>query len=273
MNSPSLNAPKKSQPVSIKSVALPHEHGVWGFWFEPSLLGLALFPSLAGLSLALAALAALLCQQPLSLYLSDVQRQKHYPRTDLAKQFTIIYATLTFCLFIFCLFTATNLQFLYPLFFAFPLASIQFLAKLQHQGRKLIPELAGVTAIAALAASLSLLGAASTQLALTLWFILVARNLPSILYVRARLRLERKESINRLPALSAGILALVIMIFLARYDLVPALVVEAFLLLFLRAALGLSMRRPLKAKTIGILELIYGLAVVVATIIGSKLNL
>ena len=58
-------------PVTVpwKAVALPAEHGGWGFLTEPVVLGLVLAPSAAGLCLALAALAAFLTRHPLRLWL------------------------------------------------------------------------------------------------------------------------------------------------------------------------------------------------------------
>ena len=49
-----------TQTRTIRSVALPTEHGGWGFLAEPILPGLLVAPSWAGLLLSLAALAVFL---------------------------------------------------------------------------------------------------------------------------------------------------------------------------------------------------------------------
>src|SRR5512136_2263107 len=66
--------------VPLKAVALPAEHGGWGFLAEPVILGLVLAPSAAGVCLALAALAAFLARHPLRLLLLDRRKGTRYPR-------------------------------------------------------------------------------------------------------------------------------------------------------------------------------------------------
>ena len=48
-----MSATAASQRVRLKSIALPPEHGAWGFLLEPLLAGLLIAPSWAGLCLAL----------------------------------------------------------------------------------------------------------------------------------------------------------------------------------------------------------------------------
>jgi hypothetical protein len=60
--------------VSLRAVALPPEHGGWGFVLEPLILGLAVAPSAAGAALAFFALGAFLARHPLKLLLNDVSR-------------------------------------------------------------------------------------------------------------------------------------------------------------------------------------------------------
>jgi hypothetical protein len=61
-----LDAP--TPRVSWRALALPVEHGGWGFVVEPLVLGLVLVPSGAGACLAGAALAAFLVRHPLRLW-------------------------------------------------------------------------------------------------------------------------------------------------------------------------------------------------------------
>ena len=252
----------------IKALALPVEHGVWGFWLEPTLLGLVLAFSWAGVSLAFAVLAALLLQHPLVLYLNDILRNKSYSRTRLAFFFVLGYGSMAFGLTFLSIVLAGTITFLLPLVAILPLVMYQFRARVAHQGRQLFPELAGAAALNALVASLVLITSASIWWALVLWLVLLARTLPTILYIRARLRLERGETINRLPSLLSVTLAVAVITTLVEVKLLPALLVLFFLLLFIRTALGLSvMRLSLKAKHIGMLELGIGLLLVGAFVL------
>ncbi|MCB0162365.1 MAG: YwiC-like family protein, partial [Caldilineaceae bacterium] len=57
-----------------RSIALPTEHGGWGFLLEPLLLGRLVAPSAAGLLLLVATVAAFLLRQPLKIVLVDRRR-------------------------------------------------------------------------------------------------------------------------------------------------------------------------------------------------------
>ena len=85
-------APEPPPCVPWRSVALPVEHGGWGFLVEPIVLGLAIAPSLSGLALALGAAAGFLVRHPLRLVLMDRRKGARYPRTALAERFVLGYA-------------------------------------------------------------------------------------------------------------------------------------------------------------------------------------
>ncbi|GIW24085.1 MAG: hypothetical protein KatS3mg069_0352 [Meiothermus sp.] len=67
-----MTAQPKTVQVPLKTVALPNEHGGWGFTLEPILLGLLVAPSWAGLGLGVFALAAFFTRHPLKLWLADL---------------------------------------------------------------------------------------------------------------------------------------------------------------------------------------------------------
>jgi hypothetical protein len=77
--------------VRIKSIALPPEHGAWGFLLEPMVLGLAVAPSLAGLFLAVGVVGAFLVRHPLKLAFADWKRHKRYERTRIAERVILVY--------------------------------------------------------------------------------------------------------------------------------------------------------------------------------------
>lgn len=61
------NAVRAKSTVSIKTVAIPAEHGGWGFLCEPLILGLLIAPSLAGIGIVLMMAAAFLLHQPFKI--------------------------------------------------------------------------------------------------------------------------------------------------------------------------------------------------------------
>src|SRR5215212_11211122 len=78
--------------VALRPLALPTEHGGWGFLFEPIVLGLAVAPSWSGVLVAIAFIFGFLTRQPLKLALQDALREKWYPRTRWCWMFAIAYA-------------------------------------------------------------------------------------------------------------------------------------------------------------------------------------
>lgn len=260
--------------LRLRSIALPTEHGVWGFWLEPTLLGLLLVPHWAGLALAGAALAALLAQHPVSLWLADRRRGVRYPRTRLAGAWGLAYSSAALVPLVVVLALTDTRAWLVPLLVAAPLALVQLTFDVRHQGRHLLAELSGACALGGLASSIALAGTWPTAAAWALWGLLAARTLPSILYVRARLRLERNEATPTLPVWLAHIGALALALALAAAGLAPWLSLVAFALLLARAGLGLSAwRKPVKATVIGFRELGFGLLTVFVLVAGYAFGL
>jgi len=139
----------------------------------------------------------------------------------------------------------------------------------RNQSRALTPELCGALALGSAASAVAMLGGWSFGAALPLWLIMGCRSIPSILYVRARLKLEHDKPVHPYPVWVAHAAALLLVGMMAAANIVPASALVAFVVLLARAWHGLSKyRKPRPAKQIGILEMVYGLVVVVATSIG-----
>src|SRR5690606_32178120 len=81
-----MSAVTVTRRVSWRTVALPAEHGGWGFTSEPVLLGLLVARSPAGAWLGVAAFGAFLARHPLKLVLGVLRRSKRFPRTTQALQ-------------------------------------------------------------------------------------------------------------------------------------------------------------------------------------------
>lgn len=257
---------------SIRAVALPAQHGAWGFLFEPLLLGLLVAASWAGLWLSLAAIGAFLLSPPLTLAIKDRRKGKRYDRTKLAERFALGYALLAGGAFALAVLTAANYRWLLPVAAALPLAGVHLYYTLRSDARALLPEVGGALAFGAVAPAIALLAGWQMPQALALWALVAARVVGSILYVRARLKLEHGKPTSRLPVHLTDGLALLALALLVSGGLLPATVLVGMVVLLGRALLGLSRwRKPTPAKWIGLREIFYGLFFVGLAALGYRL--
>ncbi|MBE2193708.1 MAG: YwiC-like family protein [Anaerolinea sp.] len=254
----SAKTPAKRKSA-FRSVALPAEHGGWGFLLEPILLGLIAFPSWAGLALGVAASGVFLLDQPLKIAVKDSLRGKRYPRTALAERMTMVYGGLAVGGLILAL-MGTAQPFWGVIFGALPLALLKVIAGTQNQGRALSAEIGGALALAGAAAAITLAGGASLTTALAAWLALGLRDISSILYVRARLRLLRGEPTSVRAALIAHLIGLVILLGITIGGVWNWLAPLAGLILLIRAGWWLRADQPpVRAPVVGFQEMTMGI--------------
>ena len=254
-----------------RSVVIPAEHGGWGFMLEPVLLGLLVAPSVAAGLLALSTIAAFLLRQPLKITLVDRRRGLRTERTRRARTVIAVLAAIAGLSFLGALWLAGP-AFLAPLALAIPFGAVYLTYDLTKPGRTLQAELTGPVALAFVASSMAVMDGWALANALALWAALTLRAVPSVLYVRARIRLDRGREPNTVWPIVAHVLALVAVAALIWTDLLPAVAVIPYVALLARAVWFLSPRRPMvRIKTIGFMELGLGLFLVVMLAIGYAL--
>ena len=253
---------------SEMKVLVPAEHGAWGFLAEPLLLGLLVAFSTPGLALAAAVTAGFLVRHPLKLALGDRAKGKRYPRTETAERAVAALVPLAVAGMVAAVAFAGP-RILLPAALASPAIGVALHHDLRHKGRSRLAEIAAPVGLSWAAASIALAGGWDVAPALALWGLLVARGVPSVLYVRARLRLERGEPVARGPAEAAQGVALLGAAWLAGGGLLPWLSTAAIAVLAGRAFVGLSsLRRPVTARQVGFTELGLGILTVLATAVG-----
>lgn len=259
--------------IMLKSVALPSEHGGWGFLLEPVVLGVLVAGSWAGFLLGLSALGVFLVHQPLKLALKDYRRSgRRPPRAIWALRFSIAYGLLALLPFGALLLTQP-LDFLLPIALAVPFALVQLGYDARNQSRQLVPELCGALALAMVSPAIVILGGWTFSAGMVLWLILGARAISAILYVRTRITLERGKTASPAAAWAAHGAALLLSVGLWFSEVSHALTVSAFVILAGRAFVGLSRyRKPRPVKVIGMQELAYGLLTVCLVAAGYALN-
>lgn len=236
--------------LKLRPLAIPNEHGGWGFLFEPIVLAAIAAPSLRGLLVALAAVAAFLARHPLKLAAADLARGKRYPRTILCARIAAAYALVAIVAIAF-----VGFQPLLPLAIAAPFGLVQLAYDAKNRGRAALPELAGAMAMGGVAASMALASSRSLAFAGALWLIALCRSVPAILYVRALLGRGRGGVV-------AHVVAIGIAAGLWRMELAPLVAVIAAVVLLGRALFPPSV--PV-AKRVGLAELAWGGAATIAT--------
>jgi len=272
MNSRAVPASDLAQGgVSWKAVALPVEHGGWGLLGEPILMGLALAPTRAGFGIAFAAVAAFLARHPVKLVLADRRRGARYPRTAVGERFVLGYGLLA-CLGLLAAADAPPVAWV-ALALGVPFGLAQLVYDVKLQGRALAPELLGALALGSVAAAIMIAGGFSAGVALAAWTLLALKAVSSVLYVRARLRLDRGLRPALAPPLASHGLAVLVAGLLVALGRAPWLSVFAFVVLSARAAFGLSRRRRVvRPRVVGFQELGFGLAFTCLLILGYALG-
>jgi YwiC-like protein len=236
---------------ALRPLALPNEHGGWGFLLEPLALGLLVAPSISGVLVAIAALFGFLTRQPLKYALQDALRGKRYPRTRYCWMIALAYAIAAAAALIVAV-AAGRLILVIPFGLVAPLAVTVVLYDANNRGRSALPEFAGAAAMSSSAAAVAIAGGMRIVPALALSGIIVARSLPSIAYVRTLLKRAHGGTPASWPALVAHAVAA-----FAVATFAPLLAVVAMVVLLVRAAWGLA-HPPARARTIGWSEIAFG---------------
>jgi hypothetical protein len=260
-----------SNPISrYKSVALPAEHGGWGFLLEPMVAGLLVAPSWAGFWLCLAAFGVFLIHQPLRIMVKDRLKGRRYERTRWAEGFVLAYGGVALVAFLLA-WTQAVASFWQPLVVAALLAGVQLAYEGRNRGRELLPEAFGALALGATASAVVLAAGGTLELAALLWLLMALRTVPSLLYVRVRLRVQRGQAVQRWLPVAAHVAALLAVLALWLTGFVTWIAVAAPLVLLARAAYGLRPSdTPVRARDVGIQEMIFGLVYALLVAVGVR---
>ena len=267
----SIQSQETSGRSVARSVALPAEKGSWSLVSEPILLGLLTAPSWAGAALAVGAFATFLCNRPLKVVLADRRRGRVYERTALARRFLALYAVIALAGFAGGLALGGWRPFA-PLAAAVPLLAL-FAFYDQRPGRHWQAELAAPVAFAAIVAAMALADGWAWPPALGLWGFMIARAVPAVLFIRARLRLDKGKTAapgeSLAAVFAAHLLAVAAVAGLAWLGWLPWLAVVAAVVLLARAAWGLSAWRwRSSVVALGFLETGFGILAVLLVAIG-----
>jgi len=236
--------------------------------FGPILLGLLVAPSLPAVFLALVYVAAFLARTPLRMISKNRQRGRRTSRTAAATKMFGIYVFIIVFAVSGVLVTGGTLP-LVPAIFALPFAGALLYFDLHATSRRLLPELIAPAVLSTSVAGMVLAAGWDWPYTMAIWSIPLMASLPEVLFVRARLRLDRGLPAHTAIAIVAHILAALIAVVLVRAGLLPSLAGMAILVLLGRALYGLSSyRRVMSIKTLGWSEIGFSLLVVLFSAAG-----
>ena len=182
-----------SRPVSWRALLLPREHGSWSLALEPLVLALLVAPSLAGIAIAVAAVALFLARRPWQAARAGDAR----------------FGVATGALGI--LGATAGAGLLLALAPVTGSAGLALLATLpagiafawfdrRRAGRTAAAEMCGATFFAGFAAAIVLAAEGSAPLAIALGAFGVVRSVTSILTIRTFLRRRKGEAVSSVPA-------------------------------------------------------------------------
>ncbi len=263
--------PLVATKVSIRSIALPTEHGGWGFTLEPILLGLLVAPSASAWEISAAALGIFLARRPVKILSTDLVRGRWLPRSKIALIFALIYGGTAIAGAIGALFTADG-PFLIPVLVAAPFALLALRADAHSKNRALVAELSGSIAMGATVAAITIAGGWDLAPAFGLWLILAARDVAAISLVRGQVRRVHDKPVGAKSIYIVQTVSILVVAIAAVAGIVPWLGVLAIGVVALVAVVSLN-RDPVPAKVIGWTQMGVGLAVVLITATGVNLNL
>lgn len=231
------------------------------------MLGLLVEPSWAGLVLGLVALLAFIARAPLKLAVVDRLRGRDLERTRLARRVAAAELALLLVLIVLA-FVLAEQSFLWPLALAAPLILIELWYDIRSRSRRLVPELAGVVGVAAVAAAIVLAGGGTDRLAAGLWCVAGARAVAAITFVRVQLRRAKGQPHTLWLNDGFQVVALAAVVIGWMADAISVAGVIAI------GALALVhtvlVRRPVPATpTLGAQQVVFGLAVVLTAGLGA----
>jgi hypothetical protein len=213
-----------------------------------------------------------MARQPLRLWLGDLARGRSAPRTRWAGGLAALLGAVAIGALLWASALAAA-SFWTLMAFAALLLLPQLVYDVRNRGRTLAAELLGAAGPSALASAAARASGWRMSEAVALGVIVVARAVPSVLYVRARLRLERGQWQGGTAVWASHIAAMGASGALAVAGLVPWLAFAGVVVLAARAAHGLSrFRRASRPQEVGRAEVAMGAAFVALVAVGYRLR-
>lgn len=251
--------PANSRARQIVKLILPREHGSWSLALEPLALGLLAAPTAAGGALAMAAVGGFFLRRPLKLVLSG----KSDSRRPLALGCVILLGTLALGGLSLTASFGIPAK-LWPLIPAVLAGTAFAWFDSRNEAREGAAELAGAIAFGILPAAFAALAGWNAVESVALAAVMLARSIPTVLFVRTYLRRNKGRAVTPVPPIMAAFGGFFVAAWLVLERIAPWPAAAFAFLLAARAFWFLDGHRRFAARTIGMAEMVLGATMVLA---------
>ncbi|HVU08118.1 MAG TPA: YwiC-like family protein [Verrucomicrobiae bacterium] len=249
-----------SETVSTRKIIkliLPKEHGSWSLALEPVALGLLTAPTAAGGALAVAAFAGFFLRRPLKIFFREENRE----RWKTARAAIFILATIAIAGLLLAI-KFGGAKNLWPLIPAAVAGMAFAFFDLRNEAREGAAEISGAITFGILPAAFATLAGWNFVAAISLAAVMLARSVPTVLFLRTYLRIKKGKGVKIFPAIFAAIIGFLLIVWLAISKFAPWISVVFVLLMAARTIYLLASRPRFAAKTLGITETTFGATMV-----------
>ena len=239
----------------LTKVALPKEHGSWGFVLEPLLLSLIVAFTIDGLLLALATFILFLSNQPLRIFVNKSSSHKIRSIAVFVLLFYLLVSAVLLVLPILHL----ELEKLLPFLGGILLMPIYFFAVIKKFSRNLFVELLPIFSMTLIAISIITFDNSFNYNPIIFGMLLLSRAITTVIYVSAKVKESKGFEFSVRYTHILNFVFLLFIIFASFTNHLPLLSILGLVLLTLRSVIGFSQFNFTKTiKQIGVMEFIYG---------------
>ncbi len=239
----------------LSKIALPKEHGAWGFVLEPLLLSLIVAYTLDGLLIAVATFFMFLSNQPLKILTTKSATKKI---KSASKYLLLFYFFLSIILLLYPLFNA-EFHSLIPFYIAVVILLVYKYAVFSSLSRNLFVELLPIFSMTLIATSIVMIDNSFSTNPIIFTLLLLSRAVPTVIYINAKVKWAKGVKFSVLPTHIANIGFLLFIIYSSFNNLLPMLSILGAFMLAVRSGIGFSrFSFTNSVKQIGVAEFVYG---------------
>jgi len=255
--------------MKFTRIALPQEHGSWGFFLEPIILAVLIAYSPPGVFLAISSFFIFLAHQPIRvLFDKKISRENK----SFAFAIFLAYAGISL-LFLWKVFSLVNFYSLFPYFFSLLLMIGFLFIEINTRKENFIARLVPPLAVCLTAVSIVLFSRTDIEFATAFYWVLLGRSATTSIYIHEKLKKLKREKFYFSRVMIIHLLFLFVLLFLVILGNVPILSIVALLILFVRSIIGLKSQKKTNVRKIGLWEFAHGVIYLVIVSIGYLLNI
>lgn len=241
--------------MTFSKVALPKEHGAWGFVLEPLLFSLLVAFTLDGLLIALVMFFMFLSSQPFKL----ITTKSTSKRLRFAAKVALLFYLSISIVSLVVLILSADFYSIIPFYTAIILLFLYKIAEYNSLSRNLFVELLPIFSMTLVAISIIMIDSSFNINPIVFGVLLLSRAIPTVFYINAKVKWVKGFKFSVLPTHLLNVGFLLFVIYAGLNNLLPLLSILGSVLLTIRAIIGFSKFSFTKTvKQIGVAEFVYG---------------